>query len=88
MPKLKSRKLWVAVGAVAVIIILIQVLGGDNQLFNVLISAHGLIMVFFLIMVVYDDTSGEAMSLAETVVVTEDGCETLTGGGEHKVYVA
>ena len=27
-----------------------QVLGGDNQLFNVLISAHGLIMVFFLIM--------------------------------------
>ena len=30
MPKLKSRKLWGAVGAVAVIIILIQVLGGDN----------------------------------------------------------
>ena len=34
-------------------------------------------MVFFLIMVVYDDTSGEAMSLAETVVVTEDGCDAV-----------
>ncbi len=27
-----------------------QVLGGDHQLFNVLISAHGLIMVFFMVM--------------------------------------
>lgn len=27
-----------------------QVLGGDNQLFNVLITAHALIMVFFMIM--------------------------------------
>lgn len=27
-----------------------QVLGGDYQLYNVLISAHGLIMVFFLVM--------------------------------------
>jgi hypothetical protein len=34
-------------------------------------------MVFFLIMVVYDDDSGEAMSLAETVVVTEGGCEAV-----------
>jgi len=27
-----------------------QVLGGDHQLFNVLITAHGLIMVFFMVM--------------------------------------
>jgi cytochrome c oxidase subunit 1 len=27
-----------------------QILGGDHQLFNVLISAHGLIMVFFMVM--------------------------------------
>ena len=27
-----------------------QILGGDNQLYNVLITAHGLIMVFFVVM--------------------------------------
>jgi cytochrome c oxidase subunit 1 len=28
----------------------LQILGGDNQLYNVLITAHGLIMVFFVVM--------------------------------------
>jgi len=28
----------------------LQTLGGDNQVFNVLVTAHGLIMVFFLVM--------------------------------------
>ena len=34
-------------------------------------------MVFFLIMVLYDDAAGHVMSLAETVVVTESGCEAV-----------
>ncbi|MCA1974293.1 MAG: cbb3-type cytochrome c oxidase subunit I, partial [Caenispirillum sp.] len=28
----------------------LQVLGGDNQLYNVFVSAHGLIMIFFVVM--------------------------------------
>ena len=28
----------------------LQILGGDNQFYNVLITAHGLIMVFFVVM--------------------------------------